>query len=83
MSPYYLLPQFSHLSQYKDAFSLASCACCPFLHVVKEGLGVPIIKCICLSPRLVNIGTVALLPCENGTHSKMPDVCGFENKIIF
>lgn len=67
----------------KDAFSLASCACGPLLHLVKEDLGVPIIKCSCTSPRLVNVGIVALLPCENGTHSKVPDGCGFENKIIF
>lgn len=63
--------------------SLASCAHYPLLSVVKEGLGVAIINCICTCHEAVNVGTVALLPCKNSTHGKMPDGCGFGDHVIF
>lgn len=63
--------------------SLAGCARCPLLSVVKEDLGVPVINCSCTSHGAVNVGTVALLPCENSTHGKVPGGCGFGDQTVF
>lgn len=62
---------------------LAVCAHFPLLSVVKEGWGVPIMNCSCTSHGAVNAGAVALLPCENSAHGKVPDGCVFGDNIIF